>query len=716
MKRIINFRIAPLILLSVIFAICTITFCSNILIILAVLVALTILLCAIFIKKFKKARAKLVTCILVFFIFLGLTSLAYDGIQSKEIYCKNSVIEGEIDMTTPCDEKGEITYQSDKNIYVNIYLENVTVDGRKIKGKAKATFIRSALVDTYAIGDRIKFKGDIAPLNFVVTDNYSMSNYRKGIYHNILCNATPQDDDFFLIKISEGAGLGDRIKLRIKSIIYSNTRSDTAGFLFAMTFGDKSGLDENIKSGFSYTGTAHVFAVSGLHVGMLAGALLWLLRKTKLTNRITKIAILSTFLLIFCALCDFSPSTVRASIMTLTAALAKSIGLRNDGLSSMSMSAIAILLFKPLYLFEMGFLMSFIAVVGILMLGKPISKVLKRLPKKLNALLSTSLAVNFALLPIMMYYFQGETLLFIIANLLLLPILGICFPIYFIVVFIAAILPFMGWSITLTAAPFTVLIKLIEGISKLPTFVVSFSSGAAIIIFGIVATVALSQYVFADKKLKRIVASVMCIALVLTTSSTLRLWGSGNAYVHCFTDDYGCQYLLVDNAFGGNYLIINDEVGIDAENAVVQEMVKHKFAKLDGIVIVGDVDVGEVDRLKLVTACPYVYAFESSQVADGAVIMGDHIVESGLVISYLSRGCLDITLGERTVRVLARDYYAIDEEYDVLVTYSPTAGSTDGKYIVCEYGYTNSLENYVSGAFTFKINNDRIKVDSFWRY
>ena len=66
--------------------------------------------------------------------------------------------------------------------------------------------------------------------------------------------------------------------------------------------------------------------------------------------------------------------------------------------------------------------------------------------------------------------------------------------------------------------------------------------------------------------------------------------------------------------------------------------------------------------------------------------------------------------------MLARDYYAIDEEYDVLVTYSPTASSTNGKYIVCEYGYTNSLENYVSGAFTFKINNDRIKVDRFWRY
>ena len=93
---------------------------------------------------------------------------------------------------------------------------------------------------------------------------------------------------------------------------------------------------------------------------------------------------------------------------------------------------------------------------------------------------------------------------------------------------------------------------------------------------------------------------------------------------------------------------------------VVQEMSKHKFGKLDGIVIVGDVDVGEVDRLKLVAACPYVYAFESSQVADGAVIMGDHIVESGLVISYLSRGCLDITLGERTVRVL-RELEHIEE-------------------------------------------------------
>ena len=73
----------------------------------------------------------------------------------------------------------------------------------------------------------------------------------------------------------------------------------------------------------------------------------------------------------------------------------------------------------------------------------------------------------------------------------------------------------------------------------------------------------------------------------------------------------------------------------------IKEMGKHKFGKLDGIFIVGDVDVGEVDRLKLVAACPYVYAFENSQVADGTVIMGDHIIESGLVIAYLSRGCLD---------------------------------------------------------------------------
>lgn len=715
MKRIINFRIVPLILLSIIAAICTITFCSDALVIVTVLLAVTILLCAVFIKQFKRARAKLIICVLIFFIFLGLTNLSYFNIKNRQIYSENSIIEGDIDMLSGCDENGEIILDASSD-FVSLYLENVTVDKREVKGKASAVFRRSAISGAYKIGDRIKFRGDIAPLNFAVTDANSMRSYRNGVYNHISCLSAPLDDDFLLVKIGEGMGAGDSIKLSLKKTLYSNTRSDTAGFLYAMTFGDKSGLDSEIKSSFSHTGTAHVFAVSGLHVGILAGALLWLFKVTKLRNRIARLSILAVFLSIICALCDFSPSTVRASIMVLNVSIAKAIGLRNDSLSSMSLAASIILLFKPLYLFDIGFLMSFLAVFGIIMLSKPLSKLFKKLPKKIGELLATSISVNLALLPLMIYYFEGETLLFVISNLLLLPVLGVCFPLYVIFAAISSVLPFMGWSVTVIAAPFTLIVMLIDAISKIPTFIVTFQSETAIIFFGVLATAALSKYVFVDKRAKKILAAVTCIALVFTMSASVRIWGRGNAYIHCFVDKYECQYVLIDNAYGGNYLIINDNVSSDTVDCVLKEMSGHKFSNLDGIVIVGDVSMRELEKLRLYTACPYVYTYSGGEVFDGETVAGNSIIEKGLVIAFNSSGCLDVTLGKRTLRVLAQDYVLQDNGYDILVAYSPIADGVDGKYIVCDTGFENSLENYVSGSFTFEINNDRIKVNRFWRY
>ncbi|MDE7348558.1 MAG: hypothetical protein K2N53_02730, partial [Clostridia bacterium] len=86
MKRIFNFRIAPLILLSGILAILAITFCSNATVFAMVAFATIALLSVIFIKQFKKARPKLIICILVFFLFLGLTSLTYARVENREIY------------------------------------------------------------------------------------------------------------------------------------------------------------------------------------------------------------------------------------------------------------------------------------------------------------------------------------------------------------------------------------------------------------------------------------------------------------------------------------------------------------------------------------------------------------------------------------------------------------------------------------------------------
>ena len=715
MKRPFNFRVTPLILCGMILAICAITFCETSVILALVAFAFIALLSAIFIKQIKKARTKLIVCILAFFFTLGLSSLSYTRIANTEIYASDAIVEASVDMLTQSNGDGVIEISEDFDKRTEIYLDNIVVDGKEIKGKARTVFYSSELLEGLKIGDRIKFKGNIAPLNFVVTDSYSMKNYRNGIFHYVYCD-THLDEDVLFLKVSSGVNLADRIKLKIKSSLYKNTRSDTAGFLYAMTFGDKSGLDNSISNAFSYTGTAHVFAVSGLHVGILASALIWIFKKVKLRNHVARLAIMSAVLFIFCALCDFSPSTLRATLMTLTMMFARALGRRNDGLSSMSLAAIVILTIRPLYLFDIGFLMSFLAVVGIFTLYKPIKeKVFKKLPKKLSSLLATSISVNLTLLPIMMCYFSGGTLLFIVANLILLPVMGLFFPIYLVACCISAILPFMGWSITAVAAPFTLIMMLIGKLAQLPTLVVKFDFQALFVVIAIICAVTLSQYVFANKTFKKIMGAVLCFTLIFTLSTSLRLWGSDDLYVACFTDKYQCQYLLIDNAFGGQYLVINDKTSSDSADAVKNAMKENKFGKIDGIIIVGEVDKTQLEKLMMHTGCSYIYSFSQDYMSIG-IFSGDSVLQDGLTVGFINRGVLDIVADRVTVRVVADGYNVVNDDYDVLVTYSPIDSVPDGKYAVCEQGFQNSMKNYVSGTFTFELNNDRIKVERFWRY
>ena len=716
MRKIFNFRIAPLLLLSIVLAILSITFCSTATIFAIVAIALIALLSVIFIKQFKKARAKLVVCILIFFLFLGLTSLSYAKIENREIYSEGSIIEADIDMLTECDENGVLQNSADA-LGMKIYLSDIAVDGREIEGKAIAVFSDGEIFKDFKIGDRIKFRGSIAPQNLVVTDAYSAQNYCDKLYHYIYCDVDFEDENFCFYKVSSGMKLLDRIKIKVKSALYSNTRSDTAGFLYAMTFGDKSGLDLQIKDSFSYTGTAHVFAVSGLHVGILASGILWIFKRVKLNNRAIRLAVMSVILLIFTALCGFSPSVVRASVMTAALMLAKAIGMRNDGISSMSLVASSILFVNQIYLFDIGFLMSFFAVFGIFALRKPLEKLFKKLPKRLRSLLAVSIAVNLALLPLMTYFFNGETLLFIIANLLLLPILSILFPIYLFAVTLASVAPFMGWLVTAVAAPFTLLTMLIEWISKIPALVIHFNANAVIIFIGLASAVLLSEYVFAHKNFKRITAVVFVAAMVFSLSASFRIWGSNDLYVHCFADKYDCQYLLVDNAFGGEYLIVNGRTSSDSAASVQSAMSKNKFAKIDGIIIVGDVDEYYLKKLQMSVNCPYVFTANGVGNTSSGIYAGSSVVEDGMTAGFLNYGTFDLVSGKTTLRVVADEYYSYGEEnWQILVTYDLIGDDAEGKYIVCDLGFRNSIKNYVPSTFTFELNNDRIKVERSWRY
>ncbi|MBR0407106.1 MAG: DNA internalization-related competence protein ComEC/Rec2 [Clostridia bacterium] len=131
----------------------------------------------------------------------------------------------------------------------------------------------------------------------------------------------------------------------------------------ALLLGQREQLPEETTRGFSDAGAAHLLAVSGLHVGLLAGLLIFFLRRLLSPKR--RMAVLGFFLLAYCALLEFHAPVVRAVILLLLASWRRVVRRAPDMLTTLSATFFLMLLLRPLDLFSASFQLSFCAVLGI---------------------------------------------------------------------------------------------------------------------------------------------------------------------------------------------------------------------------------------------------------------------------------------------------------------------------------------------------------------
>lgn len=135
-----------------------------------------------------------------------------------------------------------------------------------------------------------------------------------------------------------------------------------AGLLFGIMFGDRSDLDESVYEEFQKNGTAHLLAVSGLHISLIYGILNAVFRRpTTLAGNLPTAAVL----VMYTALSGFSPSVVRAVFMIFVHIAARISHRRYDFLSCVSFCALTLLVYRPSFLFSAGFQLSFLAVLTI---------------------------------------------------------------------------------------------------------------------------------------------------------------------------------------------------------------------------------------------------------------------------------------------------------------------------------------------------------------
>lgn len=210
---------------------------------------------------------------------------------------------------------------------------------------------------------------------------------------------------------------------------------------FAMLFGESSYLDEDVKTEFRKTGIAHLLAVSGLHFSIIFMIVEFIAKITK-ANAKSNFIIQLIVVFIYCYLCKFSISVIRAGAMALIASYAKLRHKAYDNLSALSLVSFIILILNPLKLFNISFVLSFIAVFSILMLSPLLTRFFSNLlSDKTASALSLNLAVQFGMFAINIYYFGSYALFGGIVNLLLIPIATLGFGILFVSVILSSVCP-----------------------------------------------------------------------------------------------------------------------------------------------------------------------------------------------------------------------------------------------------------------------------------
>lgn len=205
--------------------------------------------------------------------------------------------------------------------------------------------------------------------------------------------------------------------------VYEKVLDDSnASLAAAMVLGDKSGLDTEIKELYQRNGIAHLIAISGLHMAMIGGSLYRLLRK--LTGSYPIAAFVGiVFILMYGVMTGLSGATVRAVIMLIASMGADVFGRRYDGLSAIALALWVMLVSNPYQLAQVGFLLSFGAVIGIAIIHPLWKMYFPKLPRSLEGL-SVSISVQLVLMPVMLYHFYEIPVYGVLINVIVVPIMN----------------------------------------------------------------------------------------------------------------------------------------------------------------------------------------------------------------------------------------------------------------------------------------------------
>jgi competence protein ComEC len=500
--------------------------------------------------------------LLVLSLFLGAARY-----QSAQLSLSPAFIAWHNDTGKPVVVEGIVTrypQQGERLTRLTVAVDRLAYeDVEHLEGIAGGLLAEVASGRDWRYGDRLRLTGllETPPEG----DDFSYQAYlaRQGVYSMM---AYPH---VTLLGRGDGnplLGALNRVKERMVSVTYRIFPDPEASLLAGILWGDESGISADVEAAFRDTGTAHIIAISGFNMAIVAGLFMRLFGRLFGRWRGALVAVLG--IVVYTLLVGGEPSVVRAAIMGGLAVFAQQLGRRQDGLNSLAFAAALMCLVTPTAPWDVGFQLSFTATLGLVLYSEPLTQAFlkvagrflseesaQRLAQPVSEYLLVTLAAQLTTLPVILYHFHRVSLVSLVVNPAILPAQPAVMVFGGLAVLLGSIYLPLGQVAAYLALPFVMYtIRGVELFARIPNGSLVLGSMGLPVVFGLYALI--FGATLAPSRLVRIASSVrFSLVLLVLGSVTALVWQQA-----LLAPD-GRLHLVVLDVGGGDALLIHTPSG-----------------------------------------------------------------------------------------------------------------------------------------------------------
>ena len=309
--------------------------------------------------------------------------------------------------------------------------EVVQVQNQKTTGNVLVNIQKDSFETILRVDDQLLLKSDFVTIKPSANPHqfdYKSYLVKQGIHQQVFVN----QNELLILESGSKSFLGIIHGVRVKiqeSLQKYHFSKDELSVMNALLLGQRQDISKALIDDYAKAGAIHILAVSGLHVGIILLILSSIFQPIERLKNGTfvKLVLMMLFLWFFALLAGMSASVVRAVTMFSAVAIGQFLNKKNAIEHSLIFSLFILLLCKPMFLFDVGFQLSYLAVFGIIWIQPVLYNLWKPKIKVLDKgwqLMTVSIAAQFGILPLSLFYFHQFPGLFLISNLVIIPFLG----------------------------------------------------------------------------------------------------------------------------------------------------------------------------------------------------------------------------------------------------------------------------------------------------